>query len=48
MLEVRRLFEPLYVPVKILQPFIQYWVIMPDCPQIALEMLHVHDIEPDQ
>jgi hypothetical protein len=45
MQKVRRLSEPLDVPIKPLEPIIQHRVIMPDDAQIRLEMLHIDGIK---
>jgi hypothetical protein len=48
MSKVSRLLEPRHIPVQILQPLIQQWIIVSYCAKVALEVLHINRIKPDQ
>jgi hypothetical protein len=48
MLEIRRLPKPLDIPIQVFEVVVQKRVIVPDGAEIALEMLHVDCVEPDQ
>ena len=47
MLKLRRLPKRRHFPIQLPQPLVQGWVPRPDIPNVALEVLHVHRIEPD-
>src|SRR3954468_8184421 len=48
MLEIRRLLERLDIPIQVFEVVVQKRVIVPDGAKIALKMLHVDCVEPDQ
>ena len=48
MLEIRSLLEPLDIPIQVFEVVVQEWVVVPNGAEIALEMLHVDRVEPDQ
>lgn len=47
MLEIGALLKPRHIPVTIPEPIIDPRIIVPNRPQITLEVLHVHRIESD-
>src|ERR1700722_19431514 len=47
MLKLRRTTKRLFVPIQLPQPLVQSWVPGPDVTDVALEMLHVYDVEAD-
>ena len=46
MRKLRRLPESRHIPIQMPNPFMQMRVTAPDIPDIGLEMLDVHSIEP--
>jgi hypothetical protein len=46
--KIRRVLARGYFPVHVRQPVIQNRIIVPDGAQIALEVLHINGIKPDQ
>ena len=47
-LKIRRLLKSLHIPVQVLEVIVQEWVVVSDGAKIALEVLHVDGVEPDQ
>ena len=48
MLEIGCLREPLHIPIQVFEVVVQKRVVVSDGAEIALEMLHVDRVEPDQ
>jgi len=46
MLEICRFLECLVLPVQILHPSIDVWVIVPDRSQVAIEKFHIDGVKP--
>jgi hypothetical protein len=44
-LEVCCLFESFDIPVQVFEPSIQNWIVVPNRPQITLEVLHIDGIK---
>ena len=47
MLKLRRGTKCGDIPIQLSQPAMNRWIAAPDIPDITLEVLHIHGIEPD-
>ena len=45
--ELRCLAEGRILPITVSQPLVDVWIPAPDIPDVALEVLHIDSIEPD-